>query len=116
MTMELVLNVVAVIVAGACLWWAVRGLGAFLAWVERSEIARQAAETAAAKPIVVPSATAGPAPVVRGGIPAEHVAAIAAAVAVVMEGHRVVLIEDDASGLLWASEGRWQHQTSHRVH
>ena len=46
-------------------------------------------------------------------MPADHVVAIAAAVAAY--GFRVVHIEDAATGNAWAAEGRWLHQTSHRT-
>jgi hypothetical protein len=118
MNMELVIDTLVVIGGGACVVVAMRLLGSFLGWVERSEIERQRLEAeaergggakAAAKP-------AWPAPVVAsGGIPPEHVAAISAAVAM-MGAARVVLIEDHASGQAWATEGRWQQQTSHRPH
>lgn len=114
MNMDLVIDGLAVIGAGTCLWWAVRVLGAFLGWIERSEIARQAAEASSGS--TGARAAGVSAAAISGGIPAEHVAAIAAAVTMAMEGHRVVLIEDKASGQAWTSEGRWQHQTSHRVH
>ncbi|RAI16877.1 hypothetical protein, partial [Rhodoblastus acidophilus] len=48
------------------------------------------------------------------GVPAHHVAAIAAAVAAC--GYRVVHIADAGAGHAWAAEGRWLHQTSHHTH
>ena len=116
MNMELVIDTLAVIGGATCVYLAMRLIGAFLAWVERSEIARQAAEAEAERGGGAAAAPVRAAPVVAsGGIPREHVAAIAAAVAM-MGGARVVLIEDSASGQAWATEGRWQHQTSHRTH
>ena len=59
-------------------------------------------------------AVAGTAPaVVDDGVPADDVAAIAAAVASVFTAHRIVHIRplQDTHG--WATEGRMQHQTSH---
>ena len=92
--------------AVAAVLLALRFLARFLSWVERSEIARQQAEAAKARP----------APTVKPpeGAPPEHIAAIAAAVAAC--GYRVVHIADAASGHAWAAEGRWIHQTSHRPH
>jgi len=55
-----------------------------------------------------------PAPPVADGIPAEHVAAITAAVLAAMGGFRVVRIRDDMIGYSWKSAGRWLHQNSHR--
>lgn len=112
MNMDLVIDTLAVIGAAACVVVAMRLVGAFLAWVERSEIARQAAE---AERVARAPAPAAPVAAPRGGIPAAHVAAISAAVAM-MGGTRVVRIEDNATGQAWAFEGRWQHQTSHRPH
>lgn len=115
--METATTVLAVIGAVSLVWWVLRALGAFLAWVERSEIERQTREAAAEAAVAAPSK---PAKVRRAavaeGLPAEHVAAIAATVAAILDGHRVVLIEDTASGAHWSAEGRWLHQTSHRLH
>ncbi len=106
------------IVVVAVLWLALMHLGRFLSWVERSEIARQKAEAAEEaerkKAAAAPRrrrARRGPEP---EGVPADHVVAIAAAVAAY--GYRVVHIEDAATGNAWAAEGRWLHQTSHRPH
>ena len=61
-------------------------------------------------------AVAGAAPAtaaVEDGIPADDVAAIAAAVATVFTAHRIVHIQPLQDSHAWATEGRWQHQTSH---
>ena len=59
-------------------------------------------------------AVAGMAPaVVEEGVPADDVAAIAAAVASVFTAHRIVHIRPLQDTHAWATEGRWQHQTSH---
>jgi hypothetical protein len=109
------LDFIYVIVALAVLSVAVRYIGRFLAWVERSEIARQKAEVEEErKRKSPPAAPSNPAAAAPEGVPADHVVAIAAAVAAF--GFRVVHIDDAASGHAWASEGRWQHQTSHRPH
>jgi len=114
MTLETLKFALGLIAAVAGLWFAVVYLGRFLGWVERSEIARQKAE--AERKRAVPAAVAAPALVAReaGGVPAHHVAVIAAAVAAY--GYRVVHIADAGTGSAWAAEGRWQHQTSHRRH
>jgi len=112
--MSTVIDLILVVVALAVAWVAVRNLARFLTWVEKSEIARQKAETEAERrKAAPPKPAAAPAPAPEG-IPADHVAAIAAAVAAF--GYRVVHIDDAAGGNAWASEGRWQHQTSHRPH
>jgi putative copper export protein len=96
--------------AGVC-------LSRFLSWVEQSEIARQKAEAEGRK--AAPRAAA-PAVIAReleaepDGVPAHHVAAIAAAVAAY--GYRVIHIADAGTGHAWAAEGRWRHQTSHLTH
>jgi hypothetical protein len=105
------------IIAVVVLWQAVVYLGRFLSWVERSEIARQKAE-AKEEAQRKQAASRAAAPVARvpapDGVPADHIVAIAAAVAAY--GFRVVHIEDAATGHAWAAEGRWMHQTSHRPH
>jgi hypothetical protein len=115
MTFESLKFALEVIAALGVLWFAVLYLSRFLSWVERSEIARQKAEAELKK--AAPRAAA-PAPIARerdsGGVPAHHVAAIAAAVAAY--GYKVVHIADAPTGSAWAAEGRWLHQTSHRTH
>lgn len=50
------------------------------------------------------------------GVPPQHMAAIAAAVAAVIgPGFRVVHIEDAQRGGTWTAEGKIMHQTSHRI-
>lgn len=116
MTFEIIKTGLGAIAILVVLWFAVAYVGRFLSWVERSEIARQKAEAAgqakrkiAAARVATPSAAASE----LDGVPAGHIAAIAAAVAAY--GFRVVHIADHATGHAWASEGRWMHQTSHQV-
>lgn len=118
MTLDRIVDGLAVIGALTCLYWAVRALLAFLAWVERSEIERQSRELTAepAKGAMSAAVAVGAASTAAmGGIPPEHVAAIAAAVAMI-GGHRLIRIQDETGGRAWTSEGRWLHQTSHRTH
>jgi di/tricarboxylate transporter len=113
--------VIGAIVVVAVLWQAIKYLGRFLSWVERSEIARQKAEAAeeASRKNAAAAQAVARAPATSQidaasefeGVPADHVVAIAAAVAAY--GVRVVHIEDAATGSAWAAEGRWLHQTSH---
>ncbi|CCQ74029.1 Conserved protein of unknown function [Magnetospira sp. QH-2] len=56
-----------------------------------------------------------PKPVVAAGIPAEHVAAIAATVYSMMGSHRIVHIGDSPLGATWSAEGKIMHQTSHNL-
>lgn len=109
MTLETAIDILAVIGAAACLWWAIVGLLRLLSWIERSEIARQEAEAAAERNRQAPAAA-------PAGVPAEHVAVIAAAVAAMGDGLKVIHLVDTATGRVWALEGRWTHQTSHHTH
>jgi glutaconyl-CoA/methylmalonyl-CoA decarboxylase subunit delta len=99
------------IAAAVVLWFAAKQLARFLGWVEASEIARQAAEAAERRK---PAPQAAPAIAPQDGIPAHHVAAIAAAVAAC--GYRVAHIADARTGSAWSAEGRWLQQTSHTTH
>ena len=109
MSYDTLRNLFALIGVASCLWWGGLWLSRFLGWVQASEIERQRAETA---PVPAPAAVPRAAP----GIPPEHIAAIAAAVAA-MGGHmRAVRLTDTTTGQIWASEGRWLHQTSHQTH
>jgi hypothetical protein len=61
---------------------------------------------AAVKAVVAP-------PMATPGIPAAHVAAIAAAVQALDGAHRVVRIDDQHGGTGWAEQGRTAHHQSH---
>ena len=80
----------------------IRGIVATLAAAQRQR-------APAPKPAVAGTAPAA----VEDGIPADDVAAIAAAVATVFTAHRIVHIQPLQDSHAWATEGRWQHQTSH---
>jgi hypothetical protein len=41
---------------------------------------------------------------------------IAAAVAAMLDSHRIVHIEEVPHGQVWSAQGRWLHQTSHQTH
>ena len=47
------------------------------------------------------------------GVPAEHIAAIAASVAALVGPSHIIHIEDRGRSTVWATEGRMLHQTSH---
>jgi hypothetical protein len=116
MTFETIKFGLGAIVAIIVLWFAMVYLGRFLSWIERSEIERQKAEAleeAERKNDAARSAAPALAPGLEG-VPAHHVAVIAAAVAAL--GYRVAHIADTTTGHAWAAEGRWMHQTSHRTH
>jgi hypothetical protein len=113
MTRELVVDGFAVVGVLACLYWATRGLLAFLGWVARSEIERQTREAEADRALLPAGSRSSAAPSPGDDVPADHLAAIAGAVAALGDFH-IVLIQE-ASGHTWANEGRWLHQTSHRL-
>ena len=115
--MSTLFDLIVIVIALAVAWVGVRYLARFLKWVEQSEIARQKAEAEEERKRAGKSRAAPSRPVAAeapAGVPADHVVAIAAAVAAY--GYRVVHIEDAPSAHAWASEGRWQHQMSHRPH
>lgn len=73
-------------------------------------LSRQAAQAEAkAPPKPVPAAL----PPVIAGIPQEHLAVIAAAVAAMMGAHRIVRIDAPGRGYSWTAEARTVHHTSH---
>lgn len=72
-------------------------------------LSRQAQDTVKAPVKPVPTAQ----PTIAGGVPQEHIAAIAAAVAAMMGAHRIVHIEAASRGFGWTAEARTVHHTSH---
>jgi hypothetical protein len=73
-------------------------------------------QTAAAAPAARPvAAPPQPHATAAADIPAEHVAAIAAAVCATVGAHRIVHIEDLHGGRAWGAEGRSAHHQSHVV-
>jgi hypothetical protein len=74
-----VIDILAVIAAGTCVWWGATYLLRLLGWIEQSEIARQEAEAAAERKRAFARATAPAAQPESAGVPADHVVAIAAA-------------------------------------
>ncbi len=97
---ETVTGVLVAVGGIACVVWLIR---AFKTMTAKS---LSQAETAAAAPLRPGAADAD----------AENDAAvIAAAVYALLGATRVVHIEDAGAGRRWAAEGRWMHQTSHRL-
>lgn len=95
----------------------IRGVVWLLGWLERPAASRAAGAgpapdraTLPGPALAMPAAGAEPA---RETIPAEHVAAIAAAVAATLGGRRVVRIDDPHTGASWAARGRATHTGSH---
>lgn len=76
-----------------------------IVWV----LSRQAVQEAAKAP-PKPASAAQPA---IAGIPQEHLAVIAAAVAAMMGAHRIVRIDAPGRGYSWTAEARSVHHTSH---
>lgn len=75
-------------------------------------LSRQAAHTETKAPAKPAPAVAAARPI-AAGIPQEHIAVIAAAVASMMGAHRIVHIEMANRGFGWTSEARTTHHTSH---
>jgi hypothetical protein len=77
----------------SCLYWAFRLLAALIRYAQAG-----AATPAAAPPEL-----------------AEDLPVIAAAVAAMLDSHRIVHIAALPHGQVWSTQGRWLHQTSHRL-
>lgn len=109
---ESLISGLAVIGAGTCVYWLVRGLSALVRLAQASVEPEAAGEP----PPAQPAAAAAANQIEECQIEQDHIAAIAAAVACMMQSHRIVHIESAHSGAVWLAEGRWMHQTSHRPH
>lgn len=111
-------DVFALIGVAVCLWHGMVWIGRGLGWIERAEIDRQEAEAKEQRQAAGAARAAAPAPAqapVVAELAADHIVAIAAAVAA-MGGVKLVTLADPATGHAWVAEGRWLHQTSHRAH
>lgn len=84
----------------------VAGLIALIVQVQ----ARLRPSTSPSQPAPVTSTPTTP----QASIPAHHLAAISAALAVVLDNHRIVHVRT-RHGRSWNVEGRAQHHTSHNV-
>ncbi|MDR3441358.1 hypothetical protein [Telmatospirillum sp.] len=115
MDMTTVINGLAVIGAGTCLYWAVRWFNALVRHIQPpdeedapSDVVSDDRQRQVAHPSQASAA---------GQIPPQHIAAIAAAVAAIVgTTYRIVHIDESKSGASWSAEGRWRHQTSHNPH
>lgn len=110
--LEFILSGFSVVLTALAMLWlvsAIMGL-AFSAIGRRHERALSAAPAVALS-------TSAPAPAIEAGIPAAHVAAISAAVAVLTSGRgRVVSVAAPGHvSAAWAREGRTEQFSSHRV-
>jgi hypothetical protein len=83
----------------SCLYWVVRLLVALVRYAQNSP-------AGAGTPAIAPAAA-------PPGL-AEDLPVIAAAVAAMLDSHRIVHIEEFPHGQVWSAQGRWLHQTSHR--
>lgn len=81
----------------SCLYWACRLLAALIRFAQNSPV-----QTAAPPPSPPPQDRL-----------AEDLPVIAAAVAAMLDNHRIVHIEGPLHGQVWSAQGRWLHQTSH---
>jgi hypothetical protein len=105
MNSSAVIDILAVIGAGTCLYWAVRLLRPLLKDAGGEDDTAQPGQPA--QPVAAPPTD----------IAAEHIAAIAAAITVIVGSHhKIVHIDDLRTGASWSAEGRWMHQTSHNRH
>ena len=81
-----------------------------IVWTLSRKAAQVTAKAAAApKPAAVPAV---PAVATAHGMPQDHFAAIAAAVAAMMGAHRIVRIETAGQGYTWTSAARTAHHMS----
>ena len=76
-------------------------------------LSRQAEKEAAKAPVKPAAPVVRPTVMASSGVPQEHLAVIAAAVAAMMGAHRIVRIETPDRGFGWTSEARSSHHTSH---
>lgn len=79
----------------SCLYWTFRLLAALIRYAQN-------APAGAATPAAPPGL-------------AEDLPVIAAAVAATLDSHRIVHIAALPHGQVWSAQGRWLHQTSHRL-
>ncbi len=126
MTFGAVIDALAAIGAGTCLYVAIVGLGRLLRPTARPfSRVREKSPPPGEDPGVAGGGRADEGlrrgsfnndPVgASADVPPDHVAAIAAAVAALGAGLKVVRIADAATGRDWVAEGRWAHQTSHQA-
>jgi hypothetical protein len=106
----MMIDVLAVIGAGTCLYWLFRILSAL---AQRLQTPGQTVETPTATPSPSRQTSELPTP---DDIAKDHIVVIAAAVTMMLSAHRIVHIKDIRSGATWSAEGRWMHQTSHHPH
>ena len=80
-----------------------------IVWTLSRKAAQVTAKAAAPKPAAVPAVAAV---ATSHGMPQDHFAAIAAAVAAMMGAHRIVRIETAGQGYTWTSAARTAHHMS----
>ena len=90
----------------SCLYWGFRLLAALIRYAQNSPIDTGAPAT---------SVAAHAATEVPHGL-AEDLPVIAAAVAAMLDSHRIVHIEELPHGQVWSAQGRWLNQLSHSPH
>jgi len=97
----------------ALLWMISAFIGRLVQWTDKAQAVTPKGAAPVPSPSPLPSSLAAP----QGVVPAGHLAAIAAAVAVMTDGRgRVVSVSAPAHrASVWAQEGRMEHFSSHRV-
>jgi hypothetical protein len=93
----------------SCLYWGYRLLAALIRYAQNSPL------DTGAPPTELAAAHAAAVAAAAHGHP-EDLPVIAAAVAAVLDNHRIVHIEELPHGRVWSAQGRWLNQMSHRPH
>jgi hypothetical protein len=112
LTFDAAINFLALVGTACCVYWTVLGLRRVRRWTAAPRTVLPSAEPAECRspiqgtPVQLPASTE---------IPADHVAVIAAAVAALGAGFKVVHIAEAAVGRDWVTEGRRAHQASHQT-
>ena len=112
MTFDAVIDFLALIGAACCVYWTIIGLRGVRRWTAPPRTAPSGAQTAQRA-----SSAQAPALPQQGSpeIPADHLAVLAAAVAALGAGFKVVHIAEAAVARDWVTEGRRAHQASHQT-
>ena len=105
-------NWLAIIGVISLIYWGWRICVWFMSRRNQMEVAK--APNSAAGTVGGLAASVAPAP---SQAASDHdIAAIAAAVYATVGAHRIVHLQAEEQGRIWAAEGRWRQQTSHDVH
>lgn len=105
---DMILIYFIVIVVSMLVAAVIRGIVIVLSRQAEQDAAKARAQAPAKAVVAAPAQ-----PAVVDGVPQDHLAVIAAAVAALMGAHRIVRIETPDRGFGWTSEARSSHHTSH---